>query len=119
MPLRKVMDAIFYVLRTGCQWKALPPEYGSGSTAHRYFQAWRGRGVFEQLWKEALEEYDELRGIAWREVALDGAMTKAPLGGEKNGAQPHRPSQGGDQAVAAHRPAGSAVGHRGRGGQPA
>lgn len=47
--LRSVMDGIFYVLRTGCQWKALPPEFGSGSTVHAYFQEWTARGVFRQL----------------------------------------------------------------------
>jgi len=30
MPARKALESIFYVLRTGCQWKALPQEYGSG-----------------------------------------------------------------------------------------
>ncbi len=39
IPYRKVMDGIVYVLRTGCQWKMLPKEYGSGcSTCHRRFQ---------------------------------------------------------------------------------
>ncbi len=38
MPARKALEGIFYVLRTGCQWKALPREYGSGSTVHRTFQ---------------------------------------------------------------------------------
>jgi transposase len=33
VPFRQVMDGILYVLRTGCQWKALPREYGSSSTA--------------------------------------------------------------------------------------
>jgi transposase len=47
--LRPVMDGIFYVLRTGCQWKAVPPEFGSGSTLHRYFQEWVARGVFRDL----------------------------------------------------------------------
>jgi transposase len=31
IPYRKVLDGILYVLRTGCQWKMLPKEYGSGS----------------------------------------------------------------------------------------
>jgi len=35
---RKVLNGIFYVLRTGCQWKAAPREFGSGSSLHRYFQ---------------------------------------------------------------------------------
>jgi transposase len=39
IPYRKVIDGIIYVLRTGCQWKMLPKEYGSGSTCHhRRFQ---------------------------------------------------------------------------------
>ncbi len=38
VPYRKVIDGILYVLRTGCQWKMLPKEYGSGSTCHRRFQ---------------------------------------------------------------------------------
>ena len=38
VPYRKVLDGIMFVLRTGCQWKMLPREYGSGSTFHRRFQ---------------------------------------------------------------------------------
>lgn len=49
LQLRKVMDGIFYVLRTGCQWKALPPEFGSGSAVHDYFQEWVRRGIFRRL----------------------------------------------------------------------
>ena len=40
MPARQVFSAIVYVLRTGCQWKALPKEYGSASAVHAYFQRW-------------------------------------------------------------------------------
>jgi transposase len=46
---RPVLDGIFYVLRTGCQWKAAPPEFGSGSSLHRYFQRFVKRGVFKRL----------------------------------------------------------------------
>jgi transposase len=49
LPQRQIMDGIFYVLRTGCQWKAVPREFGSGSSLHRYFQDWVKRGVFEDL----------------------------------------------------------------------
>jgi len=87
--LRGVVDGIFYVLRTGCQWKALPCCFGSPSTVHRYFQEWTQRQVFRRLWKVCLQEYDRRRGIAWRWQSLDGATTKAPLGGEKNRQKPH------------------------------
>jgi transposase len=44
---RKVLDGILFVLRTGCQWKMLPKEYGSGSTCYRRFQQWVRMGVFQ------------------------------------------------------------------------
>lgn len=99
MSWRAVLDGVFYVLRTGCQWKALPPEFGSGSTVHSYFQLLVKRRTFTKLWKAALEEYDELKGIDWKWQSMDGAMSKAPLGGEKNRAEPDRPGQAGYQAV--------------------
>ena len=91
--LRNVADGIFYVLRTGCQWKAVPREFGAGSTIHDYFQSWVNSGVFWKLWQQGLLEYDELSGIKWDWQSIDGAITKAPLGGEKNGSKSHRPSK--------------------------
>lgn len=85
VPDRKAMNGIFFVLRTGCQWKALDATgICSGSTAHSRFQEWTEAGVFQKLWAAGLEEYDEVKGIHWRWQSMDGAMTKAPLGGEKN-----------------------------------
>jgi transposase len=98
---RRVADGIYFVLRTACPWKAAPEEFGSGSSLHRYFQAWQQHGVFRRLWKQGLVEYDRRKGIAWRWQTLDTAMTKAPLGGEKNRPQSHRSGQTGRQAVGA------------------
>jgi len=85
---RKLVTGILYIMRTGCQWNALPKEFGSGKTAHRYFQRWVRAGVFRRMWQAGLTEYDELRGLDWTWQAADGAMTKAPLGGEKTGKNP-------------------------------
>ena len=93
LPMRNVVTGILYVLRTGGQWKAMPREFGSGSAIHDYFQEWVEQGVFHNLWQVALEEYDELKGIDWEWQSLDGAMTKAPLGGEKNREKPDRSGQ--------------------------
>ena len=103
VPFRPVMDGIFYVLRTGCQWKAAPSEFGSGGTLHRRFQQWVKRGVFRGLWREGLMEYDELCGIQWDWQSIDGAITKASLGGEKNRKKPDRSGQIGHQAKPAYR----------------
>jgi len=102
LPWRRVIEGIFYVLRTGCPWKAVPRMFGSGSTLHRYYQLLVKQGVFVELWKLALEEYDDLKGIQWEWQSLDGATTKAPLGGEKNRAKSHRSGQVGNQTLVAY-----------------
>ena len=94
VPDRKCADGIFYVLRTGCQWKALDEtDLCSGSTAHTRFQEWEAAGVFLKFWARGLERFDEVHGIDWNWLSMDGAMTKAPLGGEKKRAQPHGPRE--------------------------
>ena len=86
---RNAMDAIFYHLRTGCQWKALDATgICSSSSAHRRFQEWTQAGVFQRLWTQGLLNYDGLKGIEWEWQAMDGAMTKAPLGKEQTGPNP-------------------------------
>lgn len=100
--LKAVANGIFYVLRTGVQWKAVPSEYGSGSTLHRYFQEWTKVGVFRKLWKASLLEYDELQNIQWNWLSVDGAMTKSPLGGEKYRQKPDRSRQAWYETVGPH-----------------
>lgn len=46
-------------------------------------------GIFLEFWKAGLLEYDELKGLDWEWLSMDGAMTKAPLAGEKSGQEPH------------------------------
>lgn len=81
VPYRKVFDGILFVLRTGCQWKMLPKEYGSGSTCHRRFQEWRKVGIFYRLWHILLKIYDNKKGIKWNWQSLDSISVKSPLGG--------------------------------------
>ena len=81
VPDRVIFAGILYRVRTGCQWHALPKEFGSGSTCHARFQQWVKAGVFQQFWVAALRYYDRRRGIQWQWTALDGVMVKAPKGG--------------------------------------
>jgi putative transposase len=100
--LRSVADAIFYRLRTGCQWKAIPKSLAPGSTAHAYFQEWVQLGIFARLWQIALELYDDLVGLDWRWQSVDGAMTKASwwrIDREK----PNGSCEIGNKAIVAHR----------------
>ena len=94
---RKVLEGIFYVLRTGCQWKAVPREFGSGSSLHRYFQTWGKAGFFQAIWATALQEYDDLIGIGWEWQSADGCMVKAPLAGSATGPNPTDRGKNGDK----------------------
>lgn len=103
VPDRQAMDAILFVLRTGCQWNALNATgICKSSTAHDRYQEWREAGVPQKLWEMGLTEYDELTGIDWSWQSMDGAMTKAPLGGGKNRPESHRQGQGRRQTQCAH-----------------
>jgi putative transposase len=89
VPDRDAMDAILLVLRTGMQWNALNATgICTSSSAHRRFQEWVKAGVFEAFWRQELLAYDQLRGIDWEWLSCDGAMGKAPLGGEHTGPNP-------------------------------
>src|SRR5208282_5992219 len=47
--IREVLNAIFYVLWTGCQWKALPKDLPPKSTSHYYFMLWDWDGTLERI----------------------------------------------------------------------
>ena len=117
---RAAMNACLFVLRTGAQWNALNGTgICSSSSAHRRFQEWTQSGVFEEFWRLGLLFVDALNEIDWSWLALDGAMTKAPLGGEKNRLQFHGSRQRRRQAQLADRGTRPAAGHRGGWRQPA
>jgi len=87
MDPRMVFEGILFVLRTGCQWKALPTErFGSASSIHAYFRIWLKQGFFLALWRAGLAEYDEMEGIAWSWQSVDGTIVKAPMGRDAVGA---------------------------------
>jgi len=48
-PLREIMNALCYVLRSGLPWRMLPKDFPPVSTVQRYFYAWRDRGVWSRI----------------------------------------------------------------------
>jgi transposase len=58
--LRLIVDGIFHVLRSGCQWRLLPREYGPWSTVYGYLRAWRLDGTWERI-HQTLRERLRLR----------------------------------------------------------
>jgi len=69
--VREVLNAIFYVLSTGCQWKALPKDLPPKSTAHYYFMLWD--------WDRTLEHIHHALYVAAREQAGREASPTAAI----------------------------------------
>jgi len=78
---RAALNGIVYQLRTGCQWNALPKEFGDDSSVHRTFQRWIERGVFDRTWALLIAACEDLSGVDWEWQAADAAMGKARFGG--------------------------------------
>lgn len=111
---RQALTAMLYVLRTGCQWNALPRSLGASSTVHDRFRQWVEDEFFQRLWQAGLAEYDTLKGLDWEWQSIDGAMTKAPLGGKRYRAKSNRSRQERNEEKRADRGCGDS--HRGSGG---
>jgi putative transposase len=100
---RAAFNGIIFRLRTGCQWNRLPEQFGDDSSVHRWFQRWCRHGVFERIWAMLVEECDEIGAVDWKWQSADGMLGKARFGGEKDGQEPHRSGQAGDQEEPAGR----------------
>lgn len=85
---RNALDGIIYHLRTGCQWNALPREFGSDSSVHRTFQRWVQNGILHEIWAALIDCCDELDGVEWEWQSADAAMGKARFGGMTSGRTP-------------------------------
>ena len=46
---RELLNAIFYILRTGCQWRYLPHDFPPWKTVYTYFRNWKQAGIFEKM----------------------------------------------------------------------
>jgi transposase len=86
---RRAMTAILYVLRTGCQWKALPRSLGAGSSIHRRFQQWVEAGVFKRMWKVGLLELEGKKRIGVAMAVYGWSDDEGPLRGRKDRQEPH------------------------------
>ena len=55
-PVRRVLEAILYVARTGCQWRALPVNFPPWLSCHQQFRAWRDSGLWERINAELVRQ---------------------------------------------------------------
>lgn len=72
-----VIQGCLYRLRTGCQWRALPREFGHPSTVHGWFQRFCTDGFFLALWRAVLDIALSLNIVYLAWLSLDGFLIKA------------------------------------------
>jgi putative transposase len=87
---RAVLNGIWYVLWTGCQWKAVHRDWFGvcSSTLHERFQTWQQAGVFQKVMTRLVRFYARYRGIRWLFQAIDSKACPAPLAGTDTGKNP-------------------------------
>lgn len=87
---RAVLNGIWYVLWSGCQWKAVHRSWFGvcSSTLHQRFQAWQQSGIFLKLMRLMVKFYARRRGVQWLWQAIDSKACPAPLGGSDTGKSP-------------------------------
>ncbi len=85
---RQALNGLIYQARTGCQWHAVPREFGDYRSIHRTMQRWMAKGVFELTWSLLVTECDELGGVDFDWQAADCSMGKARFGGIKSAQTP-------------------------------
>ena len=84
---RAALNGIWYVLWTGCQWKAVHRNWfgASSSVLHERFQTWQVQGVWDAIFRALVKFYRRERHIQWRWQAVDSRACAAPLGGSDTG----------------------------------
>lgn len=81
--LRRVVDAMLYVVKTGCQWRQLPENFPPWQTVHQQFRSWRDSGTWERV-VGALRERDRVaqgRTVMPTVAVIDSQSVKTALKG--------------------------------------
>ena len=81
--LRRIVDALLYVVKTGCQWRQLPTDFPPWKSVHEQFRAWRASGVWERVGQTLREQGRKAQGRnATPSVAIvDSQSAKTALKG--------------------------------------
>ena len=88
LELNRGINGIYFLLKTGIHWNAIPRCFGSSSAIHRLFQKLVELEFFRKFWTQEVKQYDLIHGLNLEKQAGDCAHRKSPLGCEKTGKSP-------------------------------
>lgn len=86
---RRLLDGMFWILRTGAPWRDLPERYGPWRTVWRRFDQWRREGHLDRVKQRLLAHLNEAGELDWDLWCVDGTSIRAARcasGGRKGGA---------------------------------
>ncbi len=69
--MRRTVNGILWIMRTGAPWRDLPPEYGNWNTVYKCFAKWEKTGIFMALFQDLCQEAD------MQDVSIDSSCCKA------------------------------------------
>lgn len=69
--LRRFIEAVYFISRTGCQWRLLPPYFGKWTTVYKRFRRWSSRKIFESLFHSTIDRNQQ------DEVMIDSTVVRA------------------------------------------
>jgi putative transposase len=85
---RECFHALLYVLASGIPWEMLPSSFPSYKAVQRRLKRWLERDAFRTAWRRLARRYEQLHGINWDQVLLDGSKKPSKKGGEQTGPSP-------------------------------
>jgi len=77
---RDCLHGLFYILVAGISWRLLPKGFPSYKTVQRRLKGWLAQDLFRSAWQQLAQRYQQLHGINWDQILLDGSKKPSKKG---------------------------------------